>query len=102
LAKSSAVKGDAMANKTVIWSSFGNINMTAGSPALQYAQIKPLKQKACEKIFTGGPYFTKVPKSSVCMEPSTTVGMCMVMNLLNLTAFNILINCDYSTTQDPQ
>jgi len=79
LAKGSLVKGDALANKTVAWTSFGMINETDNSTALQLATVKPIKTKACEAIFKGGPFFVKLPKSVMCIEV-TDKGMCAVIN----------------------
>lgn len=90
LAKSSVIKGDALANKTTIWTSYGNFNATDGASGLMTADIKPIKSKACEAIYRPGPFFVALPKTIMCMEPSTTIGMCMVcMFALILLVWNL-------------
>jgi hypothetical protein len=78
LAKGSVVKGDALANKTTIWTSFGKFNATNNATGLMYAEVKPIKDKACQSIYRPGPFFISLPKTIMCMEPSTTIGMCYV------------------------
>jgi hypothetical protein len=78
LAKSSVIKGDALANKSALWTSFGQFNATSNATGLMFAEVKAIKGKACEAIYKPGPFFIKLPKTVMCMEPSTTIGMCHV------------------------
>jgi hypothetical protein len=78
LAKSSKIKGDALANKTVIWASFGMVNAVDNATAIQLARMTPIKSKACASIHRPGPNFIKVPKTSMCMELSAKTGICSV------------------------
>lgn len=77
LAKGSVIKGDTLANKTVVWTSFGMWN-TTNATVLQVAQMKPIKSKACTKVYKNGPNFIAVPKSSMCMTISAQSGICPV------------------------
>jgi len=80
LAKKSVIKGDALANKTLVWTSYGMLNDSHNATSLQFAPIKPIKSKACQAIFYPGPYFVKVPQSAMCMEVSVDNGMCSVID----------------------
>jgi hypothetical protein len=77
LAKSFVIKGDALANKTVVWASFGMVNTTNAS-VLQIAKMRPIKSKACASIYRRGPNFIAVPKTSMCVELSAKTGICAV------------------------
>jgi hypothetical protein len=83
LAKSSKIKGDALANKTVLWASFGMVNADENAPVIQVAQMTPIKSKACASIHRPGPNFILVPKTSMCMELSAKTGICAVQSKNN-------------------
>lgn len=84
LAKKPLVSGNHLANKTVVWSSYGMVSEFSDAVALQYALIRPIKIKACKSVFRRGPYWIKVPKSVECMKVSATTGICQVAIGLHL------------------